>query len=111
MPTLRPMSASFRAISIPCPRATSSDERHEARARSRPERTQLYVRFGDEGERRGAKSVGLALELDFYVDAGGQVELHQRVDGLRRGIHDVEQPLVRAHLELLARRLIDVRRA
>src|ERR1051326_2106638 len=52
-----------------------------------------------------------ALELDLDVDAGRKVELHQSVDGLRGRIDDVEQPLVRAHLELLAALLVDVRRA
>jgi hypothetical protein len=52
-----------------------------------------------------------SLELDLDVDAGGQVELHQRVDGLRRRIDDVEKTLVRAHFELLAALLVDVRRA
>src|SRR5215468_7924063 len=49
-------------------------------------------------------------ELDLDVDTGGEVELHQRVHGLRRRIDDVEQPLVRAHLELLAALLVDVGR-
>src|SRR5499426_1535337 len=52
-----------------------------------------------------------ALELDLDVDARRQIELHQRVYGLRRRIDDVEQPLVGAHLELLAALLVDVRRA
>src|SRR3712207_3349165 len=51
------------------------------------------------------------LELNLYVDAGGEVELHQRVHRLGRRIDDIEHTLVRAHLELLARLLIDVRRA
>src|SRR3954468_20616188 len=50
-------------------------------------------------------------ELDFDVYAGGQIELHQRIDRLRRRLHDVEQPLVGPHLELLARLLVDVWRA
>src|SRR5262245_15976250 len=45
---------------------------------------------------RGARS-----ELDLDVDAARQVELHERVDGLRRRIEDVDEALVRAHLELL----------
>src|SRR5712664_1735661 len=49
-----------------------------------------------------------ALELDFNVHSGGQIQLHERVDSLGRGVHDVEQPLVGAHLELLARGLVDV---
>src|SRR5688572_19208925 len=50
-------------------------------------------------------------QLDLHVDAGREVELHQRIDGLRRRLHDIEQPLVGPHLELLARLLVDVRRA
>src|SRR5215207_6843032 len=51
------------------------------------------------------------LELDLHVDAGGQVELHQRVHRLVGRIDDVHQALVRADLELVAARLVDVRRA
>src|SRR3954466_2049642 len=51
------------------------------------------------------------LKLDLDVHAGGQVELHQRVHGLRGGVDDVEHALVRADFELLARLLVDVRRA
>src|SRR5690606_9923918 len=53
----------------------------------------------------------IPLELDLDVHAGGQVELHQRVHGLRGGVHDIEHALVRADFELLARLLVDVRRA
>src|SRR3954466_9849262 len=49
-------------------------------------------------------------ELDLDVDTRRQVETHQRVDGLRRGVQDVDQPLVRAHLEGLAAVLVLVRR-
>src|SRR5262252_4493435 len=63
-------------------------------------------------ERMSPSSSGAnRLELDLDVDAGRKVELHQGVDGLRRRIDDVEQTLVRAHLELLAALLVDVRRA
>src|SRR6476619_2242996 len=51
-----------------------------------------------------------ALQLDLDVDAGGEVELHQRVHRLWRRIDDVEEALVRAHLELFAALLVDVRR-
>src|SRR5690625_1427857 len=51
------------------------------------------------------------LKLDLDVDAGREVEPHERVDGLRRRVDDVDQPLVRAHLEVLARVLVLVRRA
>src|SRR5437870_6447581 len=51
------------------------------------------------------------LELDLHVDAGGEVELAEGVDRLLRRLEDVEQALVGADLELLARLLVDVRRA
>src|SRR5687767_13394961 len=50
-------------------------------------------------------------ELDLDVDTGRQIEAHQRVDGLRRGVDDVDETLVRAHLEVLARVLVLVGRA
>src|SRR6218665_943854 len=50
------------------------------------------------------------LQLDFYVDAGRQVELHQGVNRLVGRVDDVHQTLVRADLELVARGLVDVRR-
>src|SRR5690606_30452949 len=52
-----------------------------------------------------------SLELDFDVHASGQVELHKRIDRLRGRVHNIEQALVSAHLELLAALLVDVRRA
>src|SRR3984885_15455115 len=52
-----------------------------------------------------------ALELDLDAHAGRQGELHQRVHGLRSGVDDVEHALVRADFKLLARLLVDVRRA
>src|SRR5688572_7739993 len=51
------------------------------------------------------------LNLDFHVDASRQIQLHERVDGLVRRVDDVHQPQVRADLELVARGLVDVRRA
>src|SRR4029079_16138937 len=50
------------------------------------------------------------LELDFDVDAGGQIELHEGIDGLRGRIDNIEKTLVGAHLELFAALLVDVRR-
>src|SRR5829696_8535168 len=50
-------------------------------------------------------------QFDLNINTRREVELHQRVDRLRRRLHDVEQPLVGANLELLARLLVDVRRA
>lgn len=51
------------------------------------------------------------LDLDFHVDAGGQVQLHERIDGFVRRIDDVHQSLVGADLKLVARGLVDVWRA
>src|SRR5207249_11509114 len=53
----------------------------------------------------------LAERLDLHVHAGRQVELHQGVDRLRGRLQDVEEPFVRADLELLARFLVHVRGA
>src|SRR3990170_637421 len=50
------------------------------------------------------------LELQFDVDAGRKIESLERVHRLRRRVDDVEQPLVRAHLEVLARVLVLMRR-
>src|SRR5215213_7405258 len=57
-----------------------------------------------------ARIAGIGLgerQLDLDVDAGGQVvEALQRVDRLRRGLVDVDEPLVRADLEVLLRVLV-----
>src|SRR3954447_20172840 len=62
-----------------------------------------------------ARMAGMGLtegEADLDVDAGRQVvEPLERVDGLRRGLMDVDQALVRADLEVLARVLVLERRA
>src|SRR5690242_6059326 len=49
-------------------------------------------------------------QLDLHIDTRGEIELHQSVNRLRGRLHDVEQPLVGPHLELLTRLLVDVRR-
>src|SRR5688572_11988206 len=51
------------------------------------------------------------LNLDLDVDARWQIELHERVYRLVGGVDDVHQPQMRADLELVARSLVDVRRA
>ena len=45
-----------------------------------------------------AASRDLASELDFDVNAGGKVELHQSIDRLRRGIDDVEKAVLQTQL-------------
>ena len=47
--------------------------------------------------------------LDLDVDPGRQTQLVERLDRLGGRLHDVDQPLVRADLELLAGLLVDVR--
>jgi hypothetical protein len=44
--------------------------------------------------------IEIRVQLDFDVDAGGKIELHQGIDGLRRRIDDVKHALVRPDLEL-----------
>src|SRR5687767_5550631 len=53
----------------------------------------------------------MSLDLDFDVNARGQIELRQRVHRLCAGIEDIDDALVRLQLELLTRLLVDVRRA
>src|SRR2546425_9561226 len=48
--------------------------------------------------------------LDLDVDARGKRESHQGVDRFRARIEDVDEPLVRADLELLPAVLVDERR-
>ena len=50
------------------------------------------------------------VQLDLNVDAGRQLELHERVDRLVGRVDDVHETLVRAQLVLVARVLVDVRR-
>src|ERR1700681_3295910 len=52
----------------------------------------------------------MSKSLDFHVHARRKIEFHQRVDGVRRRLENIDQALVRAHFELLTRFLIHVRR-
>ena len=56
---------------------------------------------------------GHATALDFHLDLDTrrQVEFRECLDSLRCRIDDIDQSLVRAHFELLAAFLVDVRRA
>ena len=54
---------------------------------------------------RSAEAVGAVsgvLDLDLDVDAGREFDPLERVDGLGVRVHDVDQPLVDPHLEVLA---------
>src|SRR5690348_8403099 len=53
----------------------------------------------------------LTKRLDLYIHAGREVQLHQSVNRLLRGLEDIEQTFVRTQLKLLTRFLIYVRRA
>src|SRR4051812_32715512 len=50
--------------------------------------------------------LAMSLELDLDVDARREIEPHELVDRLRRRAEDVDEALVRAHLEVLARVLV-----
>src|SRR5437764_9574691 len=52
----------------------------------------------------------LVERLDLHIHAGRQIELHERVYRLLRRLQDIDQALVRADLESLARFLVYVRR-
>src|SRR5579872_2173430 len=52
----------------------------------------------------------LAECLNLDVHTRGQVELHQGVDRLLRGLENIEQPLVGTNFKLLARFFVHVRR-
>src|SRR4051812_45471940 len=56
--------------------------------------------------RAGCVAGFVFLQLDLDVDAGREVELHQRVHGLVGRIDDVHQAQMRADLELVARGLV-----
>src|SRR3954452_17240543 len=58
-----------------------------------------------------SKVMSSTSELDLDVHTSGQVETHQRVNRLRRGVDDVDEALVGAHLEVLAGVLVLVGRA
>jgi hypothetical protein len=48
------------------------------------------------------------LQLDFNVDTGWQVELHQRINCFVRWINDIHQTLMGTDLKLVTARLVDV---
>src|SRR5690349_23308821 len=73
-------------------------------------KTWVIPSFSPRSPRNVLAMSGVPL-LDVHVDRGRQVDAHERVDRLRRRVEDVDEPLVGAHLEVLARVLVLVRRA
>src|SRR3989441_3717051 len=123
MPTFLPMMPVTIYLSTFSALAAGPHPRRELTLmpRGRPLGTppQRGCRAGDPGMAAGAvvqspRRLALLMlfseRLDLHIDAGRQIELHQRVHRLRRRLEDVDEPLVRADLELLARLLVDVRR-
>src|SRR3954452_25486057 len=82
-----------------------------AHARSKCARSGARHRLGLGTNQRRRGSIAGSSHLDLDVDASGQAESHQGVDGLRRGVEDVDEPLVGSDLELLPAVLVDERRA
>src|SRR5439155_13298266 len=105
IPTFRPISPSLRAIVTPhllqpeivCSSSCISRPIKNAQMRGGEEaRLRRMPHTPQGGPHEPTKQMGVfhrPLQLDFDVDAGWQIELHERVNGLRRGIHDVQQPL------------------
>src|SRR5262245_6983146 len=58
-----------------------------------------------------SRRLAVRSEFDLDVHAARKVQLHQGVDGLRGRVEDVDEALVRAHLELLPGGLVHVGRA
>src|SRR5208283_621560 len=77
------------------------------RGRGRRRRSSGSSRFSFQSIR----SASALLELDFDVDARGEVELAQRVDGLLGRLKDVEQTFMGTNFKMLARLLVNMRRA
>ena len=67
--------------------------------------------FCDDTRTHFFQSLSRRLQLDLDVDTCGEVELHQRVHGLRGRVDNVQKTLMRAHFELFAALLVDMGRA
>src|ERR1039458_1441359 len=72
----------------------------------------LFLRLGWEYCPPAARITlsSLLKRLDLDIDASRQIELHQRIHRLLGRFENIDQPLVRADLEGLARLLVHVRR-
>ena len=71
-----------------------------------PHETNAPSQNGERGAVRRWRPVLLTdsgvLDLDFDVDTGRKFDALERIDGLGGGIHDVDEALMNAHLEVLA---------
>src|SRR5690606_9074549 len=56
----------------------------------------------------GASSPRPSGQFDLNIHASGKIELHERIDRLRRRLHDIKHTLVGANLELLPALLVNV---
>ena len=102
---------SLRAIGLSHPRAETMRSAPASMPRIPSAAYAAYASFGNAPAPASGHFSSLSyvfLKFDFDVDAGWKIELHQAVNGLGRGVDDVEEALVGAHLELLAGRLVDV---
>jgi hypothetical protein len=57
-----------------------------------------------------SKSIS-SSQFDLDIHTSCKVKLHQSIDRLRRWLHDIEQPFIGPHLELLTRLFVYVRPA
>ena len=71
--------------------------------------SRLALMWSSSASRRVPKD--FRLQFDLHVDARGQVQPHELVDGLRGKLLDIQQPLVGPRFKVLPRVLVDVRRA
>src|SRR6476620_7942809 len=110
MPTLRPINPILIA---PDPSAAPEQGRRAQGARQHAhERTVRCVsECAERAARRSAAWSGGASHLDLDVDTGGQRKPPKGIDRLCGRVEDVDQSLVGADLELLARVLVDERGA
>jgi hypothetical protein len=51
------------------------------------------------------------LKLDFNINARGQIQLHQRVNGFGRGLVNIDNPAVGAGFKMLSGILVNVGRS
>src|SRR5687768_17194208 len=107
MPTLRPINP---MLISPAPQPHAGTRPGQGAAEHASERTRRCV--SERTEQPTPRSAGSARDpshADLDVDTSRQAESHQGVHRLRRGVEDVDEPLVRADLELLPAVLVDER--